>query len=116
LGLTLNAVESVSSEKVQVGFFGLGNKCSLELLEPSDENSPITKFLKNRGQGIHHICLRVGDIHQAIKDLTSQGIQMIDSQPKKGAHNCKVAFVHPKSTGGVLIELSQHESGDEAHA
>ncbi len=107
LGLNLDHEEEVKSEKVKVGFFGLGNQCNLELLEASSQDSPIAKFIEKRGTGIHHICLRVKDIRKIIKQLQNAGVQLINAEPKMGAHNCLVAFVHPKSTGGVLIELSE---------
>lgn len=107
MGLKLDHVEDVKSEKVKVGFFGLDNKCNIELLEPTSDDSTVAKFLEKRGPGIHHICLRVENIRDTIKRLVANGVTMIHPEPFKGAHNCEVAFVHPKSTGGVLIELSQ---------
>ncbi len=107
LGLKLDHTETVASEKVQVGFFGLNNQCNIELLEPTTKDSSVAKFLEKRGPGVHHICLRVENIRETIKSLVSHGVQMIHAEPFKGAHDCEVAFVHPKSTGGVLIELSQ---------
>jgi methylmalonyl-CoA/ethylmalonyl-CoA epimerase len=107
LGLGQMAVEKVPSEKVTVGMFELGNDSRIELLEPTEAESPIGKFLKNRGPGIHHICLKVSDIHATMKALKAQGVQLIHDEPKPGAHERLVAFIHPKSTGGVLIELSQ---------
>jgi methylmalonyl-CoA epimerase len=107
LGLKLDHTETVTSEKVKVGFFGLNNKCNIELLEPTSTDSTVAKFLEKRGPGIHHICLRVKNIRETIKKLKASGVQMIHAEPIKGAHDCEVAFLHPKSTGGVLIELSQ---------
>ncbi|RYZ71625.1 MAG: methylmalonyl-CoA epimerase [Proteobacteria bacterium] len=109
--------ELVESQKVLTGFLKLGNGSSLELLEPTSDDSPVKKFLDKRGPGIHHICLRVKGIDALVESLKTKGIQMIDQQPKLGAHNCRVAFIHPKSTGGVLIELSepQHGSKDAHH-
>ncbi len=111
LGLGQMSVERVESEKVTVGFFELQNDARIELLEPTESSSTIAKFLANRGPGIHHICLRVSDIREAIASLTAMGIQMINAEPKMGAHNCLVAFVHPKSTGGILLELSEPQGG-----
>lgn len=99
--------EEVKSEKVRVQMFNLENNSRLELIEPTDDSSPIAKFLKKRGPGIHHICLRVKDIRQTLAKLKEAGLQLVHEEPFQGAHNCQVAFVHPKSTGGVLIELSQ---------
>jgi len=107
LGLGPMTVEVVESEKVKTGFFELENDSRLELLEPTDPDSTIAKFLANRGPGIHHICLKVNDIRGAMKALKDKGMRLINEEPKPGAHGCMVAFVHPKSTGGVLIELSQ---------
>ena len=107
LGLGPMSVEKVESEKVTVGFFELDNDARIELLEPMSEDSPVGKFLKSRGPGIHHICLKVPDIRATIRGLKAQGVQMINEEPRPGAHNCLVAFIHPKSAGGILIELSQ---------
>lgn len=116
LGLKLDHTESVQSEKVQVGFFGLDNNCNIELLEPTSNDSTVVKFLEKRGPGIHHICLRVENIRDTIRKLKDNGVQMIHAEPFKGAHDCEVAFVHPKSTGGVLIELSQPSKKGKSHA
>jgi len=107
LGLGKMSVETVASEKVTVGMFELGNDSRIELLEPTESDSAVGKFLKSRGPGIHHICLKVSDIRATLKALKAQGVQLINEEPKVGAHNKLIAFVHPKSTGGILIELSQ---------
>jgi methylmalonyl-CoA/ethylmalonyl-CoA epimerase len=107
LGLGPMEAERVEGDKVTVGFFELTNDARIELLEPTDASSPVAKFMAKRGPGIHHICLRVSDIRAAITALKALGVQMIDNEPRKGAHDCEVAFVHPKSTGGILLELSQ---------
>ena len=107
LGLGPMTVEVVASEKVRVGFFTLGNGSRIELLEPTEKESPVGKFLEKHGPGIHHICLRVTDIRLVLAQLKAKGVQLINDEPKPGAHGCLVAFIHPKSTGGVLIELSQ---------
>ncbi len=113
LGLGPMNTELVPTEKVNTGFFDLANGASIELLEPTEPDSPVGKFIQKRGPGIHHICLRVKDIRAVMGALKAQGIQLIDSEPKPGAHGCLVAFIHPKSTGGVLIELSEpQERGD----
>lgn len=114
LGFTEMDTEEVTSEKVKVGFLRLGNSANLELLEPTAEDSPIRKYLEKRGPGIHHICLRVKGIDSILKDLKSKGVRLINEEPKIGAHGCRVAFIHPASTGGVLIELS--EKTDEGHS
>ena len=95
------------SEKVRVGFFETLNKTTIELLEPTAEDSPIAKFLSKRGPGIHHICFRVEGLDAMVQHLKDQGVRLINEEPRVGAHNCRVVFVHPKSTGGVLVELSE---------
>lgn len=104
--------EEVASQKVLTGFLALGNRANIELLEPTSPDSTIRKFLDKRGPGIHHICLRVKGIDALVASLISKGIQMIDTTPKLGAHQCRVAFIHPKSTGGVLIELSEKAASE----
>lgn len=107
LGFAAFDVEEVPSEKVRVGFIRLGNQANLELLEATTQDSTVRKFLEKRGPGIHHVCLRVKDIDGLVDRLKSAGVRMVNETPKMGAHDCRVAFVHPASTGGVLIELSQ---------
>src|SRR5690606_909108 len=98
--------EEVESEGVRTSFFQTGpNK--IELLEATSPDSPIAKFLAKKGEGIHHIAFDVADIQAEIKRLTSEGFTLINEQPKPGADNKLVAFLHPKSTGGVLVELCQ---------
>ena len=99
--------ECVASEKTKVGFLKLGNRANLELLEPLDQDSAVRKYLDKRGPGIHHICLRVKGIDAMVESLKAKGVRMINDKPKDGAHGCRVAFIHPASTGGVLIELSE---------
>jgi methylmalonyl-CoA/ethylmalonyl-CoA epimerase len=111
LGYGEMEIEEVPSEKVRVGFIALNNACAIELLEPTSEDSPVAKFIAKRGEGIHHICLRVKGIEGVIKRLKDQGVQLINDRPKVGAHNCLVAFVHPRSTGGILLELSEKQNG-----
>ena len=113
LGFTDIETEDVPSEKVKVGFIKLGNRANLELLEATSEDSTIRKFLEKRGPGIHHICLRVKNIDQLLEQLKSKGVRLINEKAKDGAHGCRVAFVHPASTGGVLIELSEKKSGGQ---
>lgn len=106
LGLEYGGEEVVEGQKVRVAFFRIGES-SIELLEPTSDDSPIAKFLAKRGPGIHHIAVRVDDIEQALKQHEAKGAQLIDREPRLGAHNMRIAFVHPKSTGGVLVELCQ---------
>jgi methylmalonyl-CoA epimerase len=107
LGFSPGHREVVEREKVSVSMLELSNNSRIELIAPTDPESAVAKFLAKRGPGIHHICLRVENVKSAIEKLKSRGHQMINDEPFVGAHNCLVAFVHPKSTGGVLLELSQ---------
>jgi len=106
LGLDLEGVEEVTEQGVKVGFLPVGDM-RLELLEPTGPSSPIAKHLERRGPGLHHVCLRVDDISGAMVALAKRGYQLLSDEPQAGAHGCMVCFVHPKSTGGVLLELSQ---------
>jgi methylmalonyl-CoA/ethylmalonyl-CoA epimerase len=96
--------EVVDSQGVEVVFVGHGAG-RVELLTPTRADSPVARFLERRGPGIHHICYRVGDLAAALDDFTSQEFQLIDREPRTGAHGHRVAFMHPKSAGGVLVEL-----------
>ncbi len=107
LGLPHLGVEEVSSEKVKVSFYETQNKARVELLEPTDSDSAVAKFMDKRGPGIHHICFRVTGLDAMVEHLKNSGVQLINETPRVGAHNCRVVFVHPKSTGGVLVELSE---------
>lgn len=99
-------VEAVESEGVKTSFFEVGpNK--IELLEATNENSPIAKFIEKRGEGIHHIAFAVEDIRSEMKRLQGEGFTLLNEEPKNGADNKLVAFLHPKTTNGVLIELCQ---------
>jgi methylmalonyl-CoA epimerase len=112
LGLAWEGTETVESEQVRVAFFRIG-ETRIELLEPLSPESAIAKHLEKRGAGIHHIALEVNDIKRCLSELADQGIQLIHERPKQGAHNAKVAFLHPKSTGGVLFELCEHGTDSE---
>ncbi len=98
--------EEVAEQKVKTAFFPVGES-TLEYLESTDPEGPIGKFLAKRGPGIHHVCFEVDDIDAAVAGLLAKGVRMIDQAPRKGAHGCRVAFLPPAETGGVLIELSQ---------
>jgi methylmalonyl-CoA/ethylmalonyl-CoA epimerase len=91
---------------VKTAFFPVGES-TLEFLESTDSEGPIGKFLQKRGPGIHHVCFEVDDIDAMVAHLVAQGVRMIDAKPRAGAHGCRVAFIHPAETGGVLMELSQ---------
>lgn len=106
LGLVETHREEVAAQKVVTSFRPVGES-SLELLEPTSPESPIAKFLEKKGPGIHHLCLEVPDVAATLEKLKGAGIRLINETPVPGAHGCLVAFVHPASTGGVLLELSQ---------
>ena len=106
LGTSHYKIEEVPSEGVRTSFFKTGES-KLELLEASNQESSIAKFLKKRGEGVHHIAFAVDDIHVEISRLQSEGFVVLNEEPKKGADNKLVAFLHPKSGNGVLIELCQ---------
>ena len=98
--------EEVTEQKVKTAIFGAGES-RVELLEGTAPDSPITKFVEKKGAGIHHLCVRVDDLAAEIKRLMDAGVRMIDEAPRKGAEGMLVAFIHPKSTAGILVELNQ---------
>jgi len=100
------SIEEVPDQKVRTAFFRAGDS-HVELLCPTAPDSPIAAFLAKRGGGIHHICLAVHDLERALAELSAQGMALIDAAPRLGAHGKRVAFVHPKALGGVLLELSE---------
>jgi methylmalonyl-CoA/ethylmalonyl-CoA epimerase len=106
LGMVFMGVEEVAEQMVKVAFLQIGES-KIELLEPTSAESPIARFLEKNGPGIHHIAYEVEDIEVAIKGLEMDGVRMIDRTPRSGAHGAQIAFVHPKSSGGVLTELCQ---------
>jgi methylmalonyl-CoA epimerase len=106
LGLENVHTETVEDQKVRVAMLPLG-ETNIELLEPTSEDSPIQKFLEKRGGGIHHIAVEVDNIEASLVKLKNQGMRLIDEKPRVGAEGCLVAFVHPSSAGGVLMELVQ---------
>jgi len=111
LGIEVEGVEEVEDQKVRVAFLPVGDS-RIELLEPTDDTSPIARHLERRGAGLHHICLRVPDIRAAMAQLSEEGYRLLSEEPLQGAHDCLVCFVHPKSAGGVLIEISQRMAPD----
>src|SRR5438309_1421403 len=106
LGLENVHTEVVEDQKVRVAMLPIGEG-RIELLEPTSDDSPISKFLEKRGGGIHHIAVEVESIESALAQLKDKGMRLIDEAPRVGAEGCLVAFVHPSSTGGVLLELVQ---------
>lgn len=108
MGLTLEGTETVPDGMSRVAFFKCG-EVSIELLEPTGPDTPIGKFLAKRGEGFHHVCLRVDNIEEAREKMAAGGLQLIDKEPRPGAHNTMVSFFHPKSTRGLLIEIASHQ-------
>jgi methylmalonyl-CoA/ethylmalonyl-CoA epimerase len=109
LGLKFEGAETVAEQKVTTAFFPVGDS-EVELLESTSPDGPIAKHLEKRGEGIQHIAFRVENLEEALAELREMGIRLIDEKPRKGAGGAKIAFLHPKDTHGVLIELS--ERGD----
>ena len=108
LGFTVGAVHDVPTEKVKAAFLPIGES-HLELLEPTDPTSVIATFLEKRA-GLHHVCVLVEDIDATLADMKARGVRLIDETPRVGAGGCRVAFVHPKATGGVLLELKEERT------
>lgn len=106
LRMPLSGIEEVAEQKVRVAMLGVGES-KIELLEPTSDDSPVAKYLEKNGQGIHHIAYEVDDLDRAIACLIAEGARMIDDKPRNGAHGSRIAFVHPKSSHGVLTELCQ---------
>ncbi len=106
LGLKVAEIEEVPGQKVRVAVFKVGES-RIELLEGTSEDSPISKFIAKRGEGIHHIALGVENIEEHLEKLKEQGFRLIDEKPRIGAGGAKIAFVHPKSVNGVLLELCE---------
>jgi len=104
LGFHVDHREEVASQKVEVAMITVGES-RIELLQPTAEDSPIARFIEKKGPGIHHLAVGVDDIDKALKEYSKEDIVMIDKTPRDGAHGTRIAFVHPKSTGGVLLEL-----------
>ncbi|MCR2820326.1 methylmalonyl-CoA epimerase [Lederbergia panacisoli] len=112
LGLTCIAIEDVPSEHVKVAFLYATN-VRIELLEPTDSNSAIAKFIEKRGEGIHHIAFKVDSIEKRISNLKNNGIEMLNEVPKEGAAGAMIAFLHPKSAHGVLYEICEKKPLEE---
>jgi methylmalonyl-CoA/ethylmalonyl-CoA epimerase len=108
LGLELDSTEDVAEQGVRVAMLTIGES-HIELLEPLSAESPVGRFLAKRGPGVHHVAVRVKDIRGSLAQLKQKGIRLIDETPRVGARGCLVAFVHPSSVNGVLLELVQHE-------
>jgi len=104
LGLKVDNIEEVAEQKVKVGFLDIGG-IHFELLESTSPDGPVAKFIEKRGEGIHHIAILVDNIEKSIGFMKDKGVKLIDETPRKGAGGSKMAFVHPKSTHGILLEL-----------
>jgi methylmalonyl-CoA/ethylmalonyl-CoA epimerase len=112
LGLAVVHTEEVAEQGVRVAMLPVGEP-RVELLEPTRADSPVAKFIERRGAGIHHIAVCVPDIRAALARLKEQGARLIDEEPRVGAENCLIAFVHPAASGGVLLELVEHRNDVE---
>lgn len=111
MGLVFDSkIEEVKDQKVLTAFAQIDKNAHIELLEPTSEESTIHKFIESKGEGIHHLCFKVPDVKAKTAELTSKGYRFIYPEPRIGAGGCLVNFIHPKSTGGVLIEISQRPS------
>jgi methylmalonyl-CoA/ethylmalonyl-CoA epimerase len=108
LGIQSTGSEVVAEQKVKVSFFPVGDS-EIELLESTSPDGPIARYIEKNGEGIQHVALRVDNIEAALDELKAKGVRLIDEKPRYGAGGAKIAFVHPKSTGGILLELSQRE-------
>ncbi len=108
LGLQFVGTETVAEQKVTTAFLPVGDS-EVELLESTDPDGPIAKYLEKRGEGIQHVAFRVENLEEALAELKEKGIKLIDEKPRKGAGGAKIAFLHPKATHGVLIELSERQ-------
>jgi methylmalonyl-CoA/ethylmalonyl-CoA epimerase len=106
LGAAFEGIEVVADQKVRVGFFRVGD-VRFELLEPTEPGSPVAAFLEKRGEGLHHVALTVAGIAERLAELKRAGVRLIDEAPRPGAHHMRIAFLHPKSTFGVLTELCE---------
>lgn len=109
LGLEIEDIEHVSDQRVNVAFVPIADS-EVELLESTDSDGPVAKYLDSHGEGVQHIAFRVEDIEEALRELKEKGVRLIDQAPRKGAGGAKIAFIHPKETNGVLVELC--ERGD----
>lgn len=107
LGLKCYAIEEVKDQKVKTAFFMIG-QTKIELLESTEPDGPIGKFIEKKGEGIHHIAFATTNLKEALKTVEEKGVQLIDKEPRKGAEGLNIAFLHPKSTNGVLTELCEH--------
>jgi methylmalonyl-CoA/ethylmalonyl-CoA epimerase len=106
LGVKCAGVETVEEQKVKTAFLPI-KESEIELLEATSPESPVAKYIEKKGEGIHHIAIRVDNLEAALAELKEKGVKLIDETPRKGAGGAMIAFIHPKATGGILLELSQ---------
>ena len=106
IGIKCHGVEEVVEQKVKTAFLPIKDT-EVELLEGTSEDSPVSKFIEKKGEGMHHLAIRVDNIEEALEELKAKGVRLIDEKPRKGAGGALIAFIHPSVTGGVLLELSQ---------
>mgnify|MGYP003587026915 FL=1 len=106
LGIKCHGVEEVAEQKVKTAFLPVKDT-EIELLEGTSEDSPVAKFIAAKGEGIHHLAIRVDNLEEALAELKEKGVRLIDEKPRCGAGGAKIAFLHPKATGGILLELSE---------
>ncbi len=108
LGLKIQDIENVADQKVNVAFIPITDS-EVELLESTEPDGPVAKYIDSRGEGVQHIAFRVENIEEALKELKAKGVRLIDQEPRKGAGGAKIAFIHPKETHGVLVEICERE-------
>lgn len=106
LGIKCHGVEEVADQRVKTAFLPL-NDTEIELLEATSADSPVAKFIEAKGEGIHHMSIRVENLEETLEELKAKGVRLIDEKPRLGAGGAKIAFLHPKATGGILLELSE---------
>lgn len=106
LGIKCHGVEEVADQKVKTAFLPIEDT-EVELLEGTSPESPVSKFIEAKGEGIHHLAIRVDNLEAALEELKAKGVRLIDEKPRLGAGGAKIAFIHPKATGGILLELSE---------
>lgn len=110
LGLPVSKIEDIAEQQVRIAFLPVGDS-NIELLEPTDESSGVARYLKKKGPGLHHICLEVDDIEETLQRLKDANVQLIDEVPRAGEDGVRLAFIHPKATGGTLVELYEIPPG-----
>jgi methylmalonyl-CoA/ethylmalonyl-CoA epimerase len=108
LGLKIQNIENVAEQKVNVAFLPITDS-EVELVESTDPDGPVAKFIEARGEGVQHIAFRVENIEEALEELKAKGVRLIDQEPRKGAGGAKIAFIHPKETNGVLVEICERD-------